>query len=129
MAISFNKDSVFTLKPMSSEKVRAEVEGLLIDEEIIVAAFSTIRDQLIFTNKRIISVDVQGISGKRRSFATLPYSRIQFFTVETPGLLEAIPSSSLSLVFSNGTVCTFDIQGSVNIGNIARVISEYVLEK
>lgn len=129
MAISFNVDSIFKLKPIDIEKVKSEVIGLLIESEIIVAAFSTIRDQLIFTNKRIISVDVQGISGRRKSFATLPYSKIQFFTVETPGLLEAIPDSSLSLTFASGTVCTFDIQGKVDIGEIARAISEYMLEK
>lgn len=57
--ISFNKDSAWDLKPIPVSDVRGEVNGLLIDGEEIAAAFKTVRDQLIFTNKRVISVDVQ----------------------------------------------------------------------
>ena len=80
MAVNFNSNSVFNLKPINVEEVRKEVDGLLIGGEQIEFAFQTVRDQLIFTNKRIISVDVQGITGKRKSFATMPYSKIQYFS-------------------------------------------------
>lgn len=65
MAVNFNSNSVFNLKPINVEEVRKEVDGLLIGGEQIEFAFQTFRDQLIFTNKRIISVDVQGITGKK----------------------------------------------------------------
>ena len=92
--INFNKDSVFDLKPISTAEVRDEVNGLLIGGEEIACAFKTIRDQLIFTNKRIISVDVQGITGKRKSFSSMPYSKVQFFAIRPPDL------QSLSLIAS-----------------------------
>ena len=95
MAVNFNSNSVFNLKPINVEEVRKEVDGLLIGGEQIEFAFQTVRDQLIFTNKRIISVDVQGITGKRKSFATMPYSKIQYFSIQTPGILEKIPESKL----------------------------------
>ena len=57
--INFNRDSVFNLKPIAVAEVRDEVHGLLIDGEVILCAFKTMRDQLIFTSKRVISVDVQ----------------------------------------------------------------------
>lgn len=79
MAINFNQNSTFNLKPINKESVRGEVMGLLVNGEEIAYAFQTVRDQLIFTNKRIIAVDVQGITGKRKSFTTLPYSKIQYF--------------------------------------------------
>ena len=81
--INFNKDSVFNLKPIGIESVMNEVKGLLIDGEEAVMAFQTIRDQLIFTNERIISIDVQGITGKRKMFSSMPYSKIQFFAIQT----------------------------------------------
>lgn len=129
MSISFNKESVFNLKPIYVKDVRDDVKGLLIDGEEIVAAFRTLRDQLVFTNKRIISVDVQGLTGKRKSFTTMPYSKVQYFTVQTAGLLELIPDSELYIIFADGTRCKFEIQGGVNIGKIGRMISQYVLEK
>lgn len=129
MAISFNKDSVFNLKPIDVDDARDDVKGLLIEDEVIAAAFKTIRDQLVFTNKRIISVDVQGLTGKRKSFTTMPFSKVQFFTIQTAGFLELIPDSELYITFSNGTTCKFEIKGSVDIGKIGRMISQYVLEK
>ena len=80
MAVNFNQDSVWNLKPIRVDAVKGEVNGLLIGGEEVVMAFQTVRDQLLFTNKRIIAVDVQGITGKRKSFSAMPYSKIQYFS-------------------------------------------------
>ncbi len=126
--ISFNKNSVWNLSPIDVNSVRSEVTGFLIRGEEIVAAFKTIRDQLIFTNERIISIDVQGLTGKKKSFTSMPYSKVQFFAIQTPGFAELIPDSELVLTFSNGYVATFEFKGKVDIGRIGREISEYVLK-
>ncbi len=127
MAVNFNQNSVFNLKPIALENVRGEVAALLIDGEQTILAFQTIRDQLVFTNKRIISIDVQGITGKRKSFSSMPYSKIQFFSVQTQGFAEIFPDSELYLMFSNGFTATFEFKGSVDIGAIGRLISQFVL--
>jgi hypothetical protein len=127
MAINFNKNSGFNLKPIDLSQVNKAVHGLLIDGEEIIYAFKTVRDQLIFTNKRIISVDVQGITGKRTSLSSMPYSKVQFFAIQTPGFVELVPDSELVLTFSNGFVASFEFKGNVDIGVIGRIISEYVL--
>lgn len=128
MPINFNQNSVFHLKPINVEDVRDEVTGLLVKDESIVMAFKTIRDQLVFTNKRIISIDVQGLTGKRKSFTTMPYSKVQYFSIQTPGFLEIIPDSELSVMFNNGFTATFEFKGGVDIGLIGRIISEFVME-
>lgn len=125
--INFNKDSVFNLKPIDLKDVRDEVIGLLVPNEVMVCAFKTIRDQLIFTNKRVISVDVQGLTGSRKSFSSLPYSKVQYFAVQTPSVMEFVPDSELILVFANGMSTRFEFKGTVDIGLIGRMISEYVL--
>lgn len=127
MAVNFNQDSVWNLKPISVDSVKSEVNGLLIGGEEVVMAFQTVRDQLIFTNKRIIAVDVQGITGKRKSFSTMPYSKIQYFSIQTPGFAELIPDSELFIMFSNTFTAKFEFKGGVDIGKIGRMISEYVL--
>lgn len=127
MAINFNTDSVFNLKPIDLNDVRNEVNGLLISGEEYLAAFKTVRDQLVFTNKRVISIDVQGFTGKRKSYTSMPYSKIQFFTIQTPGFMELIPDSELFLRFTDGTTATFEIKGNFDIGKLGRIISEYVL--
>lgn len=127
MAVNFNSNSAFNLKPINVESVRSEVDGLLIAGEQIECAFQTVRDQLIFTNKRIISIDVQGITGKRKSYATMPYSKIQYFAIQTPGFMELIPDSELFLMFTNGFTAKFEFKGAVDIGKIGRMLSEYIL--
>lgn len=126
--INFNKNSVFNLLPIDVSNVRKDVHQLLIEDEIIACAFRTIRDQLIFTNKRIISIDVQGVTGTRRSYTSLPYSKIQYFSIQTPSIMELVPDSELFLMFSSGFTATFEFRGSVDIGLIGRMISEYVLQ-
>ena len=127
MAVNFNQSSCFNLKPIGIDAVRGEVQGLLINGEEVLYAFQTIRDQLVFTNKRIISIDVQGITGKKKSYSTMPYSKIQYFSIQTPGFIELIPDSELFLMFTNGFTATFEFKGQVDIGAIGRMISEYVL--
>ena len=127
MAINFNSNSAFNLTPIDVSAVRGEVNGLLIGGEEIICAFKTLRDQLVFTNERIISVDVQGVTGKRKSFSSMPYSKVQFFTIQTPGFIELVPDSELVLTFTNGFVAKFEFKGRVDIGAIGRMISEYVL--
>ena len=125
MAINFNSESVFNLKPISLNDVQNEVLGLLIDGEECVAAFQTIRDQLIFTNKRIIVVNVQGITGKKTSYFSYPYSKVQYFGIETAGVFDI--DSELILAFSNGARLQFDFKSNVNIREISALISAYIL--
>lgn len=128
MPITFNKDSVFNLRPIELASVRNEVKGLMVQGEAPVAAFQTIRDQLVFTNKRIISIDVQGVTGMRKSFSSMPFSKVQFFSIQTQGFLELVPDSELLIMFSNGYTARFEFRGSVDIGAIGRMISAYVLD-
>jgi len=125
--INFNKNSAWDLYPIKVSDVIGDVDAILVGGEKIVMAFKTIRDQLIFTNKRIISIDVQGITGKRRSFTTMPYSKIQFFAIQTPGFAELFPDSELEIAFTNGFVASFEFKGRVDIAEIGRMISEYTL--
>lgn len=126
--VNFNSNSAWDLKPINISEVRGEITGLLIDGEEISAAFKTVRDQLVFTNKRIISIDVQGITGKRKSYSSIPYSKVQFFAIQTPGFMELVPDSELVLTFSNGFTAKFEFKGQVDIGEIGRMISSYVLK-
>lgn len=127
--INFNRESFWNLHPIEADSVREDVKGLLIEGEEIMQAFKTIRDQIIFTNLRIIAVDVQGVTGMRKSFSSMPYTTIQFFTIQTPGFLELVPDSELLIYFTNGFRANFEFSGKVDIGEICRTISKYTLKQ
>ena len=125
--INFNKDSVWNIKTIPNDIAEKEVGRLLIHGEQIIAAFKTVRDKIVFTNKRIITADIQGITGVKRSYGFLPYSKIQFYTIETPGLIELVPDSTMNIMFSNGFTATFEFKGNVNILALSQAISQYIL--
>lgn len=66
-------------------EVKKELAPLLLDNEEIDAAFKLVRDLIVFTDKRLILVDKQGITGKKIEYHSLPYKSISHFSVETAG--------------------------------------------
>lgn len=68
-----------------TKKFHSEYGQLLVDGEIIDVGFVVSRDTFLFTNKRLILVEVQGISGKQLEYLSIPYSKIKKFSVQTGG--------------------------------------------
>ncbi|MBF0805656.1 MULTISPECIES: PH domain-containing protein [unclassified Streptococcus] len=68
-----------------AQKVRAELDSILLTEEEVEMAFSLVRDLIVFTDYRLILVDKQGMTGKKASYKSIPYGSISRFTVETSG--------------------------------------------
>jgi hypothetical protein len=65
-----------------------EYGNLLCDNEQIDKAYKLIRDMFIFTNRRLILIDVQGLTGKKIEYRSIPYSKITQFSIETAGHLD-----------------------------------------
>ncbi|MBQ9515624.1 MAG: PH domain-containing protein [Ruminococcus sp.] len=127
MSVNFNQDSVFNLKEIKLESIRKDVDGLLVNGEEPVMAFHTVRDQLVFTNRRIIAIDIQGVTGTRKSFTSMPYARIQYFSIQTPGFGEMFSDTELFVMFSNRFTARFEFKSKTDIGKIARLIADYAL--
>lgn len=126
VSTGIHMDSNFmNLKEIDKKEVREEVAGLLISGEKIMYAFQTIRDQVIFTNNRIFVVNVKGITGKKIAYFSYPYSKIQYYGIETAGLLDI--DSELIVAFSNGEMLQFDFKSNVDIKTISSMIAKYIL--
>ncbi len=69
----------------SPEAATKEYGHLLASGETIEVAYKLVRDMFIFTPKRLILVDVQGMTGKKIEVKSIPYRSITFFSVETTG--------------------------------------------
>ncbi|MBO1002689.1 PH domain-containing protein [Pseudogracilibacillus auburnensis] len=67
------------------EDAQKEVGDLLIQDEEVEGAFKLIRDLIIFTDKRLLLVDKQGLTGKKVEYHSIPYRNISHFSVETAG--------------------------------------------
>lgn len=117
--------NLMNLKSVSVSQIRPEVSEILVPGEDIIQCFQTVRDQVLFTSKRVFVVNVQGITGKKVSYYSYPYSKVQYFGIETAGVLDI--DSELVLVFSDGNRLQFDFKAGVNIKGICAGISKYIL--
>ena len=121
--IDFKNGSVFKLKKVDTSK--AEVQPLLVSGEEIIGCYKSIRDYVVFTNKRVIAVNVQGMTGKKKDFSSLPYSKTQVFSVETAGVFDM--DSELELYYSGLGLVRFEFTGTSDIVKIGQVIGQYIL--
>lgn len=123
--IDFSKSVVFKLHPIDPKDILEPIHSFLIDGELVLNAFKTVRDQLVFTNKRIIAANVQGMSGKKTDYTSIPYSKIQTFSVETAGVLDR--DCELEIYISSIGKIHFEIKGRFDIVTFNKIISEYTL--
>ena len=123
--IDFKNGAVFKLCKTKKFSNQDTVQPLFIDGEELIGEYQALRDFVIFTNKRIIAVNVQGITGKKKDFSTLPYSKIQAFSIETAGVLDL--DSELELYFSGLGKVKFEFTGESDIVKLGKLISEKIL--
>ncbi len=123
--IDFNKNMVFKLTPLETSKMRDPINKFLLDNEKVLSLFQSVRDQLVFTNKRVIAANVQGFTGKKVDYTSIPYSKIQTFSVETAGTLDR--DCELEIYISAIGKIRFEIQGGFDIVAFNKIISTYVL--
>jgi hypothetical protein len=69
----------------SKEEVTKDLGPMLANGEEIDVAFKLIRDLIVFTDRRLLLVDKQGLTGKKTDFHSIPYKSISHFSVETAG--------------------------------------------
>ena len=123
--IDFKNAEYLKLKVVPNETFVPMIAPMFVDGEQAIQAFQTIRDGIVFTNKRIFAINVQGITGKKKDFTSLPYSKIQAFSVETAGVLDL--DSELELWFCGLGKVKFEFTSNADISSICKTISTFVL--
>ena len=119
--IDFNNASFVKLRPVNDNAFEKMVAPILLEGEEIIRSFQSIRDGVVFTNLRIITINIQGITGKKKDFTSLPYNKIQAFSVETAGAFDL--DSELELWFSGVGKVKFEFIGATDVSYICKMIS------
>lgn len=123
--IDFKNASYMKLRPVKNSEGESLISKMLVYNESVFASFKTVRDMVIFTNKRVVAVNVQGVTGKKKDFTSLPFSKIQAFSVETSGTFDL--DSELELWFSGLGKVKFEFVGGFDITAFNKHISNYIL--
>ena len=123
--IDFNNASFVKLSLANNRAYESEVSPILADGEELIYTYQGVRDGVVFTNKRLIAINVQGVTGRKKDLTSLPYSKIQTFSVETAGTFDL--DSELTLWFSGLGKVKLEFGRGTNIVRLCKLISNAVL--
>ena len=116
-----------TSDTVENKKFYSEYGQLLVDGEIIEVGFVVFRDTLLFTNKRLILVDIQGISGQQIEYLSIPYDKIAKFSLQTGGSFDL--NAELKLWIGNDTIpLEKKFNKDVNIYEVHKLLARHVLK-
>ena len=112
---------------VDTEDLKKDYALLLTDGEQIELGFKLIRDVFIFTNKRLILVNKQGLTGSKTEYKSISYKSISRFSVETAGTFEL--DAELKIWVSSETQPSISKQfnKSVNVYEVQKLLAHYVL--
>lgn len=108
------------------DKIIKDYEAIFFEGESVECAFILVRDIYIFTTKRLILVDKQGITGRKVEYLSIPYKSITRFSVETAGHFDL--DAELKIWISSAAEPTIKktFNKSANIYQVQKILAQYV---
>ena len=111
---------------VAPDKIETDYAQLLAEGEAIEVGFAVFRDTFIFTDKRLMIVDVQGMTGKKIEYLSIPYSKITKFSIETSGRFD-LDAELKIWVGSDPSPIQKKFNKKVNIYDLQRVLAQFTL--
>lgn len=93
--------------------------------EGVQAAYQLVRDVIMFTDRRLILVDKQGITGKKVEYHSIPYRSITHFAVETAGTFD-LDAELKIWVSGNSVPIQKTFTKGVDIYEVQAILTQYV---
>ena len=112
---------------VDTEKLKSEFSEIIIDGEEIEAAFKIFRDKWVFTNKRLIMLNVQGVTGSKREYHSIPYPSINHFSIETGGTFDGDCEMKL-WVRGLSTPIVKEFKRNLDIKGLQRTLAKHILK-
>lgn len=101
---------------------------LLTDSEEIELGFKLVRDTFIFTNKRLILVDVQCLTGSKTEYKSISYKSISRFSIETAGTFDLEAEFKIWVSSEVHPSIVKQFNKAVNVYDVQKVLAHHVLK-
>lgn len=109
-------------------KLRADYGQLLTPSEQIEVGFKLVRDTFIFTDKRLILVDKQGLTGKKTEYLSITYKSISRFSIETAGTFDLDAELKIWISSEQQPSISRRFNKSVNVYEVQQLLATHVLK-
>ncbi|MCM3772890.1 MULTISPECIES: PH domain-containing protein [Priestia] len=104
-----------------------DLQNILIANERVEQAYKVIRDLMVFTTKRLIIVDKQGVTGKKIDYHSIPYKTITHFSVETAGTFDLDAELNIWVSGSSAPISK-EFRKDKSVYDVQKVLASYVLD-
>lgn len=112
---------------VNARELEKELAATLIEGETIIKGFKIIRDLIVFTDKRLILIDKQGMTGKKVEYHSILYKSISHFSVETGGTLDL--DAELKIYISGNAVpIKQEFKKGTDIVGVQKMLAQFVLK-
>ena len=112
---------------VSAEKLTEKYGRLLLENENIELGFKLLRDTFMFTNKRLILIDVQGITGSKIEYKSMPYKSISRFSLETSGTFDLDAELKIWISSENIPSVSKKFNKSIDVYEVQKYLAEKVM--
>jgi hypothetical protein len=113
---------------VSQEELAKKYGQLLTEGEELELGFKLLRDTFIFTNKRLILVDVQGLTGSKTEYKSVTYKGITRFSIETAGTFDLDAELKIWISSEAQPSIRKQFNKSVNVYEVQRILAFHVLK-
>ena len=112
---------------VSIEKLQEKYGRLLTDEEEIELGFKLLRDVFMFTSKRLILIDIQGVTGKKAEYKSLPYKNMTRFSLETAGTFDLDAELKIWISSEDSPTVSKRFNKSIDVYEVQRFLAGKVM--
>jgi hypothetical protein len=109
---------------VSPAEMQQQLQPLLVQGEQVQKAYQVGRDAIVFTDRRLILVDRQGITGNKVEYQTIPYRSVQFFSVENAGSFDLDAELRIQ-VAGQAMPISKNFNKKVNVFEVQQVLAWY----
>lgn len=111
----------------SNEEIEQELKDILTASEQVDLAFKLVRDLIVFTDKRLIIVNKEGLTGKKVEYKSIPYKSISRFSVESSGHLDLEAELKIWISSAELPAETLEFRKDKNIIAVQKALAAAVL--
>ncbi|MEN4040807.1 MAG: PH domain-containing protein [Anaerolineaceae bacterium] len=114
-------------KEVDAKALQKDLDATLVEEETVVKAFIIFRDYFVFTNKRLMLIDKQGLTGKKAEYHSIPYKSISHFSVETAGAFDMDAEMKI-YISGNPTPIQREFKRGTDIIGVQKTLAQFILK-
>jgi hypothetical protein len=110
---------------LNPAELQTELANVLFEGENIESAFKIFRDKWVFTNKRLIMQDVQGMTGSKKEYHSVPYKSITHFLVETAGSFDSDCEIEI-WISGSATSLKKELKKGIDVIGLQKTLASYI---